>query len=120
MTIVGVGIDVCEVGRLTAAMRRAPRLASRLFTEGERAGRSEESLAARFAAKEALAKALHTTGGLGWHDAVVISDPATGQPSWQVSGTVAARCAELGVTDLHLSMSHDAGIATAFVVAEAR
>lgn len=118
MSIVGVGIDVCEVGRFAASLQRAPRLAERLFTPAEREGRSDESLAARFAAKEALAKALRTTGGLGWHDAVVVSDPVTGQPRWEVDGTVAARCAELGVTHLHLSMSHDGGISTAFVVAE--
>ena len=117
--IVGVGIDVCEVGRLAAAAARAPRLVERLFTEQEAAGRSMQSLAARFAAKEALAKALATTGGLRWHDAVVVTD-RDGRPSWQVTGTVAARCAELGVTDLHLSLSHDGGIATAFVVAERR
>lgn len=115
--IVGVGIDVCDVGRLAAAVQRAPRLVERLFVPAESDGCSMESLAARFAAKEALAKALVTTGGLRWHDAVVESGPH-GAPRWRVTGTVEARMLELGVSHLHLSMSHDAGVATAFVVAE--
>lgn len=75
------------------------------------------SQAARFAAKEALAKALRIERGLGWHDAEVIVDEF-GRPSFVISGSVADRAAALGVTSIHLSLSHDAGIATAFVVCE--
>jgi holo-[acyl-carrier protein] synthase len=120
--IVGVGIDVVAVGRFVQALARTPTLAERAFTAAERvmAGgrpRSAESLAARFAAKEAVAKALGAPGNLRWHDAEVTVVGA-GQPALAVRGTVAARAGELGVTRWHLSLSHDGGIATAVVIAE--
>lgn len=116
--IVGVGIDVVDTGRFARALARTPRLASRLFTEGER-GLPLRSLAARFAAKEALAKAIGAPGGLLWTDAEIVTGP-DGRPRLQVSGTVAAAAAGLGVTGWHLSLSHDAGIASAVVIAECR
>ena len=79
--------------------------------------RTPESLAARFAAKEALAKALGAGGGMHWTDAEVITDDA-GRPSLVVTGTVAARAESLGVTRWHVSLSHDGGIASATVIAE--
>ncbi len=79
--------------------------------------RHAESLAARFAAKEALAKALGAPGGMAWTDAEVHADDS-GDPRLEITGTVAARAAALGVTRLHLSMSHDGGIASAVVIAE--
>jgi holo-[acyl-carrier protein] synthase len=118
MGIVGVGVDVVHVERLEQALARTPRLAGRLFTEGERAGRPPESLAARFAAKEAVAKALGAPGGLRWQDAEVVSDPS-GRPRLVLHGTVAEEAASQGIGTWHLSLSHDAGIATAVVVAEA-
>jgi holo-[acyl-carrier protein] synthase len=114
--IVGVGIDVAGIERFSRALRRTPALAERLFTERER-GLPVPSLAARFAAKEALAKALGAPRGLLWTDAEVISG-ADGQPSLKVTGTVAAAAQTAGVTNWHLSLSHDGGIATALVVAE--
>ena len=121
--IVGVGIDVVAVSRFAQALERTPTLAERAFTAAERVTpggrpRSAESLAARFAAKEALAKALGAPGGLRWHDAE-ISVVEHGRPVIAVRGTVAARASMLGVTRWHLSLSHDAGIAGAVVVAEA-
>lgn len=113
--IVGVGIDVAEIERFSRALRRTPALAERLFTERER-GLPVRSLAARFAAKEALAKALGAPRGLLWTDAEVISGP-DGQPSLKVTGTVAAAAQTAGVTNWHLSLSHDGGIATAIVIA---
>ena len=80
--------------------------------------RSPESLAARFAAKEAVAKALGAPAGLRWHDCEIVSDP-DGRPWLTVSGTVAAVAAERGINRWHLSLSHDGGIASAMVVAEA-
>jgi holo-[acyl-carrier protein] synthase len=120
--IVGVGIDVVPVARFAAALSRTPAMARRLFTEVELTtesggARTAESLAARFAAKEALAKALGAPGGMLWTDAEVRTD-AYGRPFMVVAGTVAARAAELGVTRWHLSMSHDGGIAAATVIAE--
>jgi holo-[acyl-carrier protein] synthase len=116
VAVVGVGIDVVDVGRFAAALARTPGLAARVLVREERSGRPA-SMAARFAAKEALAKALGAPPGLRWHDAVVISE-RTGQPRLQVSGTVARACADRQVADLHLSLSHDAGLAVALVVLE--
>lgn len=114
--IIGVGIDVVDVQRFVAALDRAPRLRTRLFTARER-GLPPASLAARFAAKEALAKALGAPVGLRWQDAEVRRGE-DGRPHLTVTGTVAARAASLGVRDTHLSLSHDAGIASAVVVCE--
>ena len=112
----GVGIDVVDIERFTRHLERTPRLLQRLFVDEERT-LSPASLAARFAAKEALAKALGAPVGLRWHDVTVRRDPS-GRPHLEVTGTVAARAAQLGVASLHLSLSHDAGIAGAVVVAE--
>ncbi len=114
--IVGVGIDVVDIARFMATLDRAPRLRDRLFTAAER-DLPDASLAARFAAKEAIAKALGAPGTMSWQDATVHRVLA-GPPEIEVSGTVAARADELGVTRFHLSISHDAGIASAVVVAE--
>lgn len=115
--IVGVGIDVVQVERLARALQRTPRLAQRLFTDGERRQERIESLAARFAAKEAVAKALGAPGGLRWTDAEVVPD-ASGRPRLVVHGEVAREAAAQGITTWHLSLSHDGGVATAVVVAE--
>jgi holo-[acyl-carrier protein] synthase len=114
--IVGVGIDVVDVARFQASLERTPGLRERVFTERERS-LPIASLAARFAAKEAVGKALGNPGELSWQDAEVCSE-ANGRPYLVVAGGVAARAAELGVTRLHLSLSHDGGIASAMVVAE--
>ncbi|GAA0466989.1 holo-ACP synthase [Streptomyces stramineus] len=120
--IIGVGIDVAEIDRFGVSMRRTPGMAERLFVErelylpsGERRGTA--SLAARFAAKEALAKALGAPAGLLWTDAEVVTEDS-GQPRLVVSGTVAARAELLGVRSWHVSLSHDAGVASAVVIAE--
>lgn len=123
MTVVGVGIDVVPVARFAESLERTPALADRLFTAAERttasgAPRSAESLAARFAAKEALAKSLGAGGGMAWTDAEVQVDEV-GRPSLIVGGTVQARAESLGVTRFHVSLSHDGGIAAATVIAEA-
>jgi len=114
--VIGVGIDVCDIDRFTASLERTPGLRERLFTPAEAALRPA-SLAARFAAKEALAKALGAPTGLAWHDAEVVSE-ASGRPRFELGGTVRDRATELGVDRVHLSLSHDAGIASAMVVLE--
>ena len=116
MAIVGVGIDVVDLSRFEDSLRRTPGLAERLFTPAE-ASRPPASLAARFAAKEALAKALGAPANLAWHDAEVVSEDS-GRPLFALRGTVAARAAELGAAHVHLSLSHDAGLASAVVVLE--
>ena len=114
--IIGIGIDVCDVRRFAEAIERQPRMVQRLFTPLE-AARSVASLAARFAAKEALAKALGAPAGMAWHDAEVQTDEG-GRPFFVITGTVQDRARELGVGTVHLSLSHDAGIASAFVICE--
>jgi holo-[acyl-carrier protein] synthase len=116
VAVIGVGIDVVDISRFGEALRRTPGLVDRLFTSSE-ATRPLASLAARFAAKEALAKALGAPGNLEWHDAEVISE-SSGRPLLELRGTVAARAAQLGAASVHLSLSHDAGIASAVVVLE--
>jgi holo-[acyl-carrier protein] synthase len=120
--IIGVGIDVAEIDRFAAALERTPGLAERLFVDGELwlpsgERRGVASLAVRFAAKEALAKALGAPPGLHWTDAEVFTEPG-GRPRLRVRGTVATRAAELGVQGWHVSLSHDAGVASAVVIAE--
>jgi holo-[acyl-carrier protein] synthase len=120
--IIGVGIDVVPIERFESASARTIQLIERLFTPAERvtgsgAARSPESLAARFAAKEALAKALGSPGGMQWHDAEIVVDD-NGRPCLVTRGTVAAKAADLGVRSWHVSLSHDGGIASAVVIAE--
>lgn len=114
--IVGVGLDVVDVARFERHLRKSPGLRARLFTEAERE-LPVQSLAARFAAKEAIAKALGAPAGLRWTDVTVVREPS-GQPRLDVRGTVAARAAELGIERFHVSLSHDAGIASAVVIGE--
>ena len=120
--IIGIGIDVVPVDRFAESLTRTPGLRDRLFTAGEQttpsgSQRTGESLAARFAAKEAVAKALGAPGDLHWHDAEVTVGEH-GRPHLEVRGTVAGRAAQLGVTSWHISLSHDGGVASALVVAE--
>jgi holo-[acyl-carrier protein] synthase len=116
VAIVGLGIDVVAISRFEEALERSPGFLDRVFTPSERE-RGTASLAARWAAKEALAKALGAPGGLNWQDAEVVAEDS-GRPTLRVTGTVAARAAELGITTFHLSLSHDAGIASAVVIGE--
>jgi holo-[acyl-carrier protein] synthase len=116
--ILGVGIDVVDVSRFEEALDRTPTLRERLFTDQER-GRPMNSLAARFAAKEALAKALGAPTGMSWHDAEICNEHS-GDPQFELRGSVLARANERGVSTVHVSLSHDAGIASAMVVLEGR
>ena len=114
--ILGVGIDVVDIGRFEQSLARTPALRQRLFTPQER-DRPVASLAARFAAKEALAKALGAPHGMQWEDAEIVKE-ASGNPQFDIRGTVLARANDLGVRTVHVSLSHDAGIASAMVVLE--
>ncbi len=114
--IIGVGIDVVDVARFSRTLDRSPRLRTRLFTETEQK-LPPASLAARFAAKEALAKALGAPVGLRWLDAEVHRGD-DGRPHLSMQGTVAAAAEQLGARRTHVSLSHDAGIASAVVVLE--
>jgi holo-[acyl-carrier protein] synthase len=116
----GVGIDLLEIDRLERALARRPRLAERLFTDGERAyaatrARPAMHLAARFCAKEAVAKALELREW-SWRDVEVIgggSEP----PAVRLAGAAAARAGEMGAT-VRISLTHTRGMAGAVAVAE--
>lgn len=114
--ILGLGQDVVEIPRFAALLRRMPRMRGRLFADEER-GLPIHSLAARYAAKEAVAKALGSGEGLSWHDVVIVKGEA-GRPLMRLSGEAARRAQALGVTHTHVSLSHDGGIAAAVVVLE--
>lgn len=111
----GIGLDVCQVARFEAAAAR-PGLLERVFTPAERDA-SVQRMAGRFAAKEAFAKALGAPAGLAWHDVEVVKDES-GAPSFRCVGSVSARLRELGISTVHLTITHDAGIAAAVVICE--
>ncbi|MFT4281558.1 holo-ACP synthase [Microbacterium sp.] len=115
--IVGVGVDLVDIPRFERSIQRTPRLMERLFAESERRLRAP-SLAARYAAKEALIKALGGSDGVHWTDIEVGSEPS-GRPVFALGGETARTVRDRGITALHLSLSHDAGVAVAYVVAEA-
>lgn len=114
--IVGVGVDLVDEARFTRALERTPGLVTRLFVPGEY-GRPAASLAARFAAKEAVAKALGAPPGLRWTDVEIGADGA-GRPYVHAGGTVGQSASGLGVRRWHVSLSHDGGMAIAVVIAE--
>lgn len=114
--IVGIGVDLVDLARFERAVDRTPRLRDRLFAESERE-LPLRSLAGRYAAKEALIKALGSSEGVRWLD-IVVDKNELGDPGFALSGTTAGVVERRGITRLHLSMTHDAGVAMAFVVAE--
>jgi holo-[acyl-carrier protein] synthase len=114
--IVGIGVDVVDLARFERAVSRTPALLERLFTPAERI-LPLRSLAGRFAAKEALIKAFGDSTGVGWQDMEVVSNEL-GNPSFHLHGAVAQIAAAKGISTVHLSMSHDAGVAIAYVIAE--
>ena len=114
--IVGIGVDVVDIERFRLQLERTPALLERLFVPSERS-LNTRSLAARFAAKEAVAKALGAPVGMNWQHCTIAVDGA-GAPSVVVEATVAAAARARGVQSWHLSISHDGGLAMAMVVAE--
>jgi len=123
--IVGIGIDLVEVARLKRLLEEhGGRASARLFSPAELAlaassASAVETLAARFAAKEAAMKALGTgwSGGVGFRDVEVGRD-AAGAPSLALAGAAGERAKALGVTRLHVSLSHTRDHAQAIVVLE--
>ena len=119
--IAGVGVDVMEIGRFADALARRPRLAERCFTDAERAyclakPFPPQHFAARFAAKEAVGKALGT-GMTRWRDCEVVR--GRGAPTISLTGIYAVRAEHLGITRVHVSLTHGKHSAIAFAVAEA-
>ena len=120
--IVGIGVDVVNVTRFGATLRRTPSVRERLFTIEERTTtdglpRPDSSLAARFAAKEAVAKALGAPTGMAWADCE-IHTLESGAPEIRLTGSVERAAQERGVTRWHISLTHDADVAIAYVIAE--
>ena len=114
--IAGIGVDVVDLARFARSLQRTPRLRDRLFTEAERA-LPVPSLAARFAAKEALIKALGGSEGVRWHDMEIVPDEER-NPGFVLHNVVERQVRERGIEHIHVSMTHDAGVAMAFVVTE--
>ncbi len=120
--IVGIGLDVCSIDRMRKALdRHGDRFFSRICSDAERQDleRSDRamSLAGRFAAKEACAKALDGAPGVGWHD-VEIRRSASGRPQMILAGAAQALATRVGAVRWHVSITHDAGIAAAVVILE--
>mgnify|MGYP000249304811 CR=1 FL=1 len=114
--ITGVGVDLVDLARFEAELAKTPKLLERLFHPVER-GYKVRQLAASFAAKEAVVKALGTSEGLRWNELSVVRD-TLGKPWIQAEGQSAARLHDAGVAKLHLSLSHDGGMLVAYVIAE--
>jgi holo-[acyl-carrier protein] synthase len=123
--IVGVGVDVVEVARMREVLARTPSFRERTFTDGERLDAEQrtdptERYSVRFAAKEAVMKALGLgLGAFGLHD-VETRLRDSGEPYLVLHGRAAEIAAERGVTHWHVSLTHTAASAIAMVVAEAR
>ncbi|MEI7442351.1 MAG: holo-ACP synthase [Actinomycetes bacterium] len=122
MTIVGIGVDVVDLARFEQTLSRTPGIADRMFTKAEQTSAQGHqlplmSLAGRFAVKEAVAKALGAPAGMEFHDCEVSNG---GAPKLTIGGTVKAVADELGVTNWHVSLSHDGPVAIAYVIAESR
>lgn len=119
--IIGIGIDLVDVARFERSVSRTPGVLARLFAESEQLDgkdrRSMRSMAARFAAKEAVIKAIGDSAGVRWHDMAVVSDGLR-NPSIEVYNALSDIVSARGIAIIHLSMSHDAGIAIASVIAE--
>ncbi len=124
MRIIGHGIDICEVARIGQMIAdHGDRFLERCFTERERtysgqSRRTDEHLAARFAAKEAVLKALGTgwQNGIGWTDVEVVLLPS-GQPTLSITGRAAEIAKDLGISAWSLSMSHTETHAIASAIA---
>jgi holo-[acyl-carrier protein] synthase len=125
--IVGLGMDVVDVARMRRILEGPPprveRFLARVFTGAERATCDAVKdratrYAARFAAKEAASKALGAPTGISWHDVEVVRG-ASGAPALVLSGVAAAEARRLGVTRVHVTLTHDGGVAAATAVLEA-
>jgi holo-[acyl-carrier protein] synthase len=121
--MLGVGLDAVELDRFRRTLARTPGLVERLFTPGEVAYARQrhdptERFAARFAAKEAVLKAMGLgLGACGWHDVEVVRAEG-GQPSLVLRGRALAAAQARGITTWHLSLTHTGATASAIAIAE--
>jgi holo-[acyl-carrier protein] synthase len=120
--VIGIGVDLCEVDRMRTALERTPTLRERMFTDGERAYCDErrdptERYAARFAAKEAVLKAMGLgLGACGWHD-IEVRRAESGAPSVVLHGRARELAEERGIRAWRLTMTHTHRVAEAIAVA---
>jgi holo-[acyl-carrier protein] synthase len=120
--VIGIGVDLCEVDRMRTALGRTPTLRTRVFTDAERAycdRRKDptERYAARFAAKEAVMKAMGVgVGACRWRDIEVAKAPS-GAPSVRLHDTALALAESRGITAWRLTMTHTHRVAEAIAVA---
>jgi holo-[acyl-carrier protein] synthase len=119
--ILGLGVDICEIARMEHALSRHSTLRERVFTPEEvgycdSRARPAESYAGRFAAREAVIKALGGYRGRGWHDISVTRGPA-GAPSIRLEGNAKRRADEIGASDVLITFTHERTNAVAFAVA---
>jgi holo-[acyl-carrier protein] synthase len=120
VSVIGIGVDAVEIARMRTALERTPTLLDRLFTDRERDGCRSlvGGLAARFAAKEAVAKAFGTgIRGFSFRDVEVLNNEL-GRPIVELHGGAASLAEDLGVTRVHLSMTTSVDLAIAHAVAE--
>lgn len=119
--ILGVGVDTVSLSRFEGKLTDTPRLKDRLFLDIETIDdgkdASLQTLAGRFAAKEALIKALSGDPAIEWHG-IEVGKESSGKPVIWLHGNTAQLALRLGVRKLHVSISHDGDTAVAFVVAE--
>lgn len=114
--IIGIGVDTVDIQRFEQQLERTPKLRERLFSDAE-GQLAIPSLAARFAAKEALIKAFGDSGDLTWPDMEVRRNELRAPEFVPTPGLMAALEAR-GADRIHLTMTHDTGVATAFVIVE--
>jgi len=114
--VVGVGVDLVNITRFEEHVAKQPKLLERLFVPSE-LDAPTKTIAGRFAAKEAFIKALGGSDGVSWHE-VEITKNSSGKPEIHTSGLTAETVRAAGISKFHLSISHDAGMAVAMVVAE--
>lgn len=115
--IIGIGVDMVDIERFEGQIARSPRLMERLFTPHERE-LPLRSLAARYAAKESLIKALGGSDGVRWQEIEVPRLGERNAPQYVISGDTARTLDARGVTCSHLSLSHDGGLALAYTILE--
>lgn len=114
--IIGIGVDTVDISRFESQIKKTPKLIERLFTPQEKYF-SSRSLAARFAAKEALIKAFGGSDDISWQDLEILKTGGS-KPIFSNTFGLTAKLNKLGAAKPHLSMSHDGNIAIAFVVLE--
>lgn len=115
--IIGVGVDTVQLSRFEAKLEETPRLKDRLFLDIETNDASVQTLAGRFAAKEAVIKSMSGNPEIEFHG-IEVGTETTGKPVIWLHGQTAKLALRLGIRKFHLSITHDGDMAIAFVVAE--